>query len=142
MTNEKASPAVEADRQMYIVKRRSSRRNRILMISGLIVLILALIIISLSKNDAGPQAKELKGTWIYNENTSYSFNGRGKGSLDMIDVSLRFTYYAENGIITIDFEDVTVQDCQYLYRIDNDDVMTLTGGEGTTGGEYELTRKK
>ena len=140
MSNENDSHSVKADGQRKIVKKNSSRRNRTLMFTGLVVLILALIIISLFKNDAGAQAKELKGTWIYSGNTSYTFNGRGKGSLDMIDVSLRFSYHVENGIISIDFEDNTVQDCQYRYSIDNDTLM-LTGGEGTTGGEYILTKK-
>jgi len=140
MTNEKDYLSVKTDSKKNIVKRSSSRRNTILMITGLLILTLALIIIPLFKTDAGTQAKELKGSWIYSGNAVYIFNGRGSGAFDLSDVKLSFSYKAENGILSIDFDDPTVQDCIYTFIID-EQTLILTGGEGTSGGTYMLTKQ-
>ena len=129
------------ENSLKVQRKNRLKKQRILIISVLAVLTAVLAIMSFTGKDAGPQAKELKGTWVFSENTSYSFNGRGKGTLYLTDLKFEFTYRAGDGKLSIDFTDDTLQDCAYSITI-NGDILTLTGGEGTSGGEYVLTRKK
>ena len=48
-------------------------------------------------------------------------------------------YKINNGTLKLDFVEDVARDCDYSYSIDGKK-LTLTGGEGTDGGTYELNK--
>ena len=51
-----------------------------------------------------------------------------------------YKYSVSGDTLVLDFEADEVHDAEYTYSLDGDR-LTLTGGEGTTGGTYVLTKK-
>ena len=82
----------------------------------------------------------LKGTYIYNENVKYEFKEDGKGAMYDSDTKFEFTYTINDNKLEIDFTLDALHDASYNYTIDGD-ILTLVGGEGTTGGEYKLQKE-
>ena len=82
----------------------------------------------------------LKGTFIYNENVKYEFNGKGKGALYDKQNKYNYTYSLEGNTIKLNFKDEAVKDASYTFTI-QENILTLVGGEGTVGGEYILERE-
>lgn len=119
---------------------KTKTRKTILLITVLLTITAVLIGLSLAGPGGGSQAGELKGTWKYSENTSYKFSGNGKGWLILTDLEEKFTFSADDGILSIDFENPRMTDCKYSFSIDGD-TLTLKGGEGTSGGEYILIKQ-
>ena len=60
-------------------------------------------------------------------------------SLCADDVHYEYEYKINNGTLKLDFVEDVVRDCDYSYSIDGKK-LTLTGGEGTDGGTYELDK--
>lgn len=83
----------------------------------------------------------LSGTFVYDENTEYEFDGEGNGCM-FLENEYRYEYkYSVSGdTLMLDFEADEVHDAEYTYSLDGDK-LTLAGGEGTTGGTYVLTKK-
>ena len=82
----------------------------------------------------------LVGTYIYNENVKYEFKEDGKGAMYDSDTKFEFTYTINDNKLEIDFTLDALHDASYNYTIDGD-ILTLVGGEGTTGGEYKLQKE-
>ena len=85
----------------------------------------------------------LKGKWDLDGTTAYEFSGDGNGALLLPNVTYEFTYKIKKDQISIDYENESVRDGTYTFRVE-EDKLTLIGGEGTAavGKVYELTLVK
>ena len=83
----------------------------------------------------------LKGTFIYNNNVKYEFDGNGKGAMYDGNTKYDYTYTIQEGNLMMDFKNEAVHDATYTYQLEGE-VLTLIGGEGTTGGEYTLNKER
>lgn len=96
---------------------------------------------SIENNKVKNENNILNGTFIYNEDINYVFNGINKGSMNHKEEKFIFTYVVNENELKIDFEDELVHDATYTFEL-NDSQLRLIGGEGTTGGEYILYMEK
>ena len=117
-------------------KRKNNRKKATILVASIIAVVLLVVIVCalLPKTDS-----ELIGVWQYNEYTKYEFFEDGKGCLCADDVHYEYEYKISNGTLKLDFVEDVVRDCDYSYSIDGKK-LTLTGGEGTDGGTYELNK--
>lgn len=92
---------------------------------------IAIAIIAIIIDINRPEAV-LKGTFVYDDSTKYEFDGRRKGAMIIGDSSYEYTYSVEGDTLKMDFVDERNVDATYTFKIEND-VLTLVGGEGTTG---------
>lgn len=136
-----------ADKEERARRRAAARRRRKIkrmkqqaaMIGILVVLILLIVLISKGCSGKG---KSLVGTWTYGTATTYTFYDDGTGVLNAIGDEYTFDYTAKKGVLSLDFDNKSVQDCSYSYKLTSKK-LTLTGGEGTMspGANYELVKK-
>ena len=96
-----------------------------------------------TKKDNKKEDNTLNGTYSYDKNTKYVFNGKGKGSLNIQEGEYKYTYTIDGSKLPIDFKNADLYDATYEYQIDGD-TLTLVGGEGTAsvGTKYILTKVK
>lgn len=85
-------------------------------------------------------SEELEGTFSYDENVKYQFDGKGKGCMHSGEDEYEYTYTIEEQEIKIDFEKENIRDATYQYKLEKD-ILTLIGKEGTTGGQYTLKKE-
>ena len=78
-----------------------------------------------------------RGTWVLDEVTAYRFDKDGTGALVLPDKEYPFRYRADDGTLTLDFEDEAVTDAVYQYRRERDRLI-LEAGQN----QYILTRQK
>lgn len=83
----------------------------------------------------------LTGTWDYDSNTTYQFDGKESGAMILTSATYDFSYQVKGNQLFIDFSNEAARDCTYTFSV-NDNTLTLTGGEGTIGGTYELHRQE
>lgn len=83
----------------------------------------------------------LTGTWDYDGDTTYQFDGKGSGAMILTSATYDFSYQVKGDQLFIDFSNEAARDCAYTFSV-NDNTLTLTGGEGTIGGTYELHRQE
>ena len=83
--------------------------------------------------------EDLLGTWQYNQHTKYVFSADGSGFLCADDVEFTYQYITKGNTLKLDFTEDVVQDCEYIYSIQAG-TLTLSGGEGTDHGVYQLTK--
>ena len=108
----------------------------------LLVTVITVNIFSLSGcGDKDSSAAVLNGTYVYDELTQYEFDGKGNGCMRLEnEYHYEYKYSVSGDTLMLDFEADEVHDATYTFNLDNDK-LTLTGGEGTTGGTYILTKK-
>jgi hypothetical protein len=107
----------------------------------LAVIILAAGLILYNRIASASALKQLAGTWVYDSYTQYEFDGQGHGRMYLETTSYAYTYTVHRREVSLDFEDESVYDCTYTFTV-SEDTLTLRGGEGTTGGTYELKKKE
>lgn len=103
---------------------------------AVVIVVVFIIFALLPKSDLGV----VKGTWVYDQYTRYEFDGNGNGCMCLEDLHYKYTYIISDDELTLDFENDTVHDCTYTFKI-NDNTLIIIGGEGTVGGTYELTKE-
>lgn len=89
------------------------------------------------KNGIGTD--KLQGVWALDDATSYEFDGKEKGAMMVSGSEYKFTYDITGKKLVIDYERDILVDGEYEFKVKKD-VLTLTGGAGTSGDTYELTR--
>lgn len=149
MNNEQARPTSQQtpsaasrkeDYRKYIArKRRQRRKQHRLILCAAALLVLILLIVVFVKGCSG--SDQLTGTWDYDGNTTYQFDGKGSGAMLLTSATYDFSYQVKDAQLFIDFSNEAVRDCTYTFSV-NDNTLTLTGGEGTVGGTYELHRQE
>ena len=133
---------------------QSKRKNPLRLIIPIVIFlaVAAVVIFALTKTNRAPAVDNstaitttvtdnaLIGTWNYDEYTRYEFVPDGSGQMMLDDTSYPFTYSIDGDQLYLDFADDTITDATYTFAVE-DNQLTLVGGEGTTGGRYELARK-
>ena len=89
----------------------------------------------------GSHPEVMDGTWVYDNYMSFEFDGKKNGYMHLGDLEYDYSYKVRGNKLKLDFTDEAVEDCVYKFSI-NKNNLTLVGGEGTTGGTYELQRKQ
>lgn len=122
-------------------KRRKKQEKRLIIgiVTGFIVLVS--IIIMYACGIIGSHPEELRGTWKYDDYMSFEFDGKKNGYMHLGDLEYDYRYKVRRNRLKLDFTDEAVEDCVYKFDIHGND-LTLEGGEGTTGGTYQLQRKQ
>lgn len=117
-----------------LAKRRKAIAISIFTVTAVIVVIVMVLMI---KSLFGPD--ELKGTWSLDEATSYQFDGKENGAMLVSGTKYKFTYDIKGKKLIIDYESDILVDGEYEFKVKKE-VLTLIGGEGTSGDTYELKR--
>lgn len=101
------------------------------------VIVLAVAAVMLLRGRGSP--KELRGTWIYDSTTEYTFDGEKSGAMRVQGTDYAFTYRARGSVVTLTFEHDAIETANYRFKVDGD-TLVLAGKEGTSGGVYQLLR--
>ena len=83
----------------------------------------------------------LCGVWAYGDHTRYEFDEDGSGTMILDDWEFPYQYTTDENQLYMNFESDSLRDAVYTYLLEGKQ-LTLTGGEGTTGGTYQLTKEK
>lgn len=129
---------IRYNRRRTIIRRRC--RNQMICIIIAFVLVFVVIIgIAIFKNrlNSKDELRQFQGTWKYDEYTQYELDGNGNGCMCLEDLHYEYTYSVKDNELKLDFKDDSVHDCTYTFSMENS-TLTLSGGEGTVGGTYEL----
>lgn len=132
---------IRQNRRKAAIRRR--RRNQLVLIVITFVLIFVAVIgflIVKNKSHDTQLLRQFHGTWKYDEYTQYEFDGNGNGCMCLENLHYEYTYTVKDNELKLDFKDDSVRDCTYTFSIKND-TLTITGGEGTVGGSYELYKQ-
>ncbi len=114
-----------------------TRKLNIPLMIGIVIAAVAFIAVGVIFLVKGIKPSDsLKGTWSYDDVTTYTFNGEGHGSLVLPLNTYDYTYKAENGVLLLDFTDDAVEDKEYSYQL-SEGVLTLTGSDGM---EYRFVK--
>ena len=79
----------------------------------------------------------LRGTWVYDSFTEYDFNGTRSGVMHTAGEEFPFSYRIRGKRLILTFENKALETAAYRYRIE-EDLLTMAGEEGTSGGVYRL----
>lgn len=105
-------------------KRQQMLRRRRQIQMGAAAIILILLVILLVRGCSG--GDKLEGTWDYDGNTVYQFDGKGTGKLILPMGDYEFIYTTQEDQLSIDFTDPALRDGSYTYTVSKDE-LTLTG---------------
>lgn len=128
-----------------------SRLAVALIAAALLVLLGVILFFTLSSSGGSDPDHLFSGTYRYRVplpdggtavSAEYVFNGRGKGKmvLPQDGEEYAYCYFVEGDRLLLDFEDDRARDCVYTFVLSGSR-LTLTGGAGTTGGTWELSRE-
>lgn len=131
------------DSRIKIRRQRNQRRKQekilVTLIFVVAVVLFVLIGVSFLAKDK-VKASEMEGLWIFDSSTSYEFAADYTGIMHIGQQNYPFSYRLSRKLLKIDFDSESIYDCVYEISID-EDIMTLEGKKGTTGGLYELAKK-
>lgn len=111
-----------------------------------VILILGILVYFLVSNflSGNEQNGVLNGVYAFSEEYKYSFNGKGKGRLEMVEGGEKYTYPFQYEIdgdqLFMQFSDHEIADSYFTFYFESDKLI-LIGGEGTIGGAYEFTKE-
>lgn len=93
-----------------------------------------------STNQAQIEEKvdELYGTWDLDNNTKYSFDGKGSGKLILSADNYEFSYLIKDDILSIDFSTSLAKDSKYKYSLKGDTLVL--NSQDNNKGEYILKK--
>ncbi len=132
---------MEQLRQRRIARRKKlqrQRRNRRLLLCAVLVLIAILVWILLFFVRV---SQPLKGLWAYGEAATIQFSGKGRGEILFSDMEYGFSYTVEGNSLQMAFDNPYLVDARYTFTVENG-TLVLSGGDGTMGGTYDLTKIK
>ena len=103
--------------------------------AAVIVLVVAAVMLLRGRGSPG----ELRGTWIYDSSTEYTFDGEKSGAMRVQGMDYTFTYRVRGSVVTLTFDHEAIETANYRFKVDGD-TLVLAGEEGTSGGVYQLLR--
>lgn len=121
------------------IKKKKQKQHRMLIGGASALLVVIIIIIILIVKGCSGATDALAGTWNFDSNTTYEFDGKGSGAMVLSLANYDFTYEIKDNQLYIDFSNESVHDATYEFSVKGD-TLTLVGGEGTIGGTYELNK--
>lgn len=81
-------------------------------------------------DNGGANSFQLKGTWVLDQETSYIFDGKGRGVMLIDNEPHTFTYSAQGGVLGIDMDADDAADYEYNYTFAGN-TLTLTRDDNT-----------
>lgn len=129
-----------SQRSVRMARRRRRRRLRFLCFLLAFLLVVALVVLLIHMVTKSNTADRMSGTWMLDNSVSYQFDGHGSGSMNTENTAYAFTYEINGDQLMLDFQDDSLTDSTYTIELDGD-TLTLTGGDGTIGGIYELRKQ-
>lgn len=122
--------------------KRNRKTNKIIIIFIIVLVItIGIVIIMNMKNEIKNENGLLNGTFIYDEDIKYIFDGKGMGKMLLQTEEYEFVYNIVQNELNLDFTDENIHDANYTFEV-QEHQLKLIGGEGTTGGEYTLNKEK
>lgn len=115
-------------------KQKRQRRNRRLQIGAVLLLIAVVAVVLWPRG-----ASTLTGTWAYGETATIEFGSERSGAIMLSDTAYPFTYTVKEHTLQLYFDNVYIIDATYTFTVAAD-TLTLSGGAGTAGGIYTLTK--
>lgn len=116
-------------------KKRKIKKQSILIICGIVVLLIILFCIITFNRNNKIQSNNIIGSWTIDNVTIYEFYKDDKGKLKVSLNDYSFTFQINNDVINIDFDDDSLLDSEYTFVIENDK-LKLSG----INGEFEFSR--
>lgn len=124
------------------LRRKKIRRRKIMIqrgiLAGAALAILILIIVLIFKGCSGGK-NDIAGTWRLDNFTAYQFENDGTGVMLLTNSQYDYTFKVKGDNLYIDYKDDILGDVSYTFAVEGD-TLILTGGEGTSGRTYELTK--
>lgn len=111
--------------------KKTNRKTYKIILIIILIVVIAVIGIAIITYLNRPE-RVLNGTYVYNEDTKYNFDGKGKGSMQFRTDEYEYTYLVDGETLKLDFVDEGNVDATYNFKIEGN-TLTLIGGEGTTG---------
>ena len=102
----------------------------IILVVIVVIVMIAMAIINLSK-----PGYALEGSYTYNGNVKFDFNGKGKGTLQENGTKYKYTYSLDGNILSIDYKSKDKDDVSYIFDLKND-ILTLVNKDDSTGTQY------
>ena len=120
--------------------KRFLRRYGFYIVSALILAAVVLGIVLICKScSKTPDASDFDGTYYIDDYTAYEFDGKGKGAMCLGNTTRYvFDYSVKDDTISLDFEDVRINDTTYTFTL-NGDAITITEASGANS--YTMTKK-
>lgn len=135
---------IEKIRKRRMAARRKRRRQKRFVAACLFAAVLLIglaAVLLFSKVPAN--AENLIGTWAYEETATVQFSGKGSGTIKLsdTDTGCTFSYTVDGNTLNIHFDNAYLTNASYTFTVEND-ILNLSGGNGTAGGTYALTEIK
>lgn len=92
----------------------------------------------ISQTEIEEHLDELYGIWELDNNTKYSFDGKGSGELILSMDNYAFSYLIKDDILSIDFSISTAKDSKYKYSIEGDTLVL--DSQDNNKGRYILKK--
>lgn len=93
---------------------------------------------SANQSQIEEKVDELYGTWDLDNNTKYSFDGKGSGKLILSADNYEFSYLIKDDILSIDFSTSSAKDSKYKYSLKGDTLVL--NSQDNNKGEYILKK--
>ncbi len=91
-----------------------------------------------TQTETEEQLDVLYGIWELDNNTKYSFDGKGSGELILSMDNYAFSYLIKDDILSIDFSISTAKDSKYKYSIEGDTLVL--DSQDNNKGRYILKK--
>lgn len=85
------------------------------------------------------EKNDIVGTWRMDNFTAYLFEKDGTGAMLLTNSRYDYTFKIKGDDLYIDYKDDMLGDGCYTFAVEGD-TLILTGGEGTSGRTYVLTK--
>lgn len=135
---------IEKIRKRRMAARRKKQRRKRFAVAGLSGAALLIVLAAFLLFSQHPSnAKNLIGTWAYEETATVQFSGKDSGTIKLSDTNVEctFSYTVEENTLHIHFDNNYITNASYTFTIEND-TLILSGGSGAAGGTYALTKIK
>jgi hypothetical protein len=123
--------------------KKNSKHSPVLYSASAVIIVLIIILTIFAVKSIRESASDvLKGDWLYNVYYVYEFDGKGSGAMKITDGdTYKFSYEISGDLLSIDFADYNVTDCEYSFTVEGD-ILTLVAVKGTItpGEKYTLDR--
>lgn len=123
---------MQTDCVRHILRRRKSKWQRYMAVAVCIMVIMMLAALGVFVAYFLPIVHDdcLKGIWAVDSATSFRFDGKGAGAMELPSSEYKFKYSIDGNTLIIDFEAEEAADVEYRFEI-NGYTLRLTEGYGS-----------
>jgi len=129
----------ERRRNARLMRELRVKRQKNIMILSAVMLLIVILALIIGLKGCGADTK-LTGLWKLDDTVSYQFEKDGTGAMILSNSRYDFTFKNKGDSLYMDYEEEYLMDGSYTFLIKGE-TLVLIGGEGTSGGTYELQRQ-